>query len=150
MAQSMNGAWLALGVAGAVAAAGAVMGRSGSRDLLDKDMVEFLNRIEDFGDPEDGSVDVRMLIGVRMDQRTLDSLIERALEEELIERYDVGGGGVRIAISDNGFEHMIASRRSYSKYRQMTHDPVGERSDLLGRLVFDRKADLRRIRWARD
>ena len=31
MGQGTNGAWLALGVAGAVAAAGAVMGRVGSR-----------------------------------------------------------------------------------------------------------------------
>jgi hypothetical protein len=33
MAQGMNGAWIALGVAGAVAAAGAVMGRGGSRAI---------------------------------------------------------------------------------------------------------------------
>ncbi len=31
MAQGMNGAWLALGVAGAVAAAGVALGRGGSR-----------------------------------------------------------------------------------------------------------------------
>jgi hypothetical protein len=35
--KSMNGAWLALGVAGAVAAAGVAMGRGGSRNDEDED-----------------------------------------------------------------------------------------------------------------
>ena len=109
--ESMNGAWLALGVAGAVAAAGVAMGRSGSRGLLDRDMVKFLNKIEVLGDPEDGSVDVRMLLGGRINQRTLNSLIERALEEELIERYDVEGGGVRIVLADKAFDYLSATAK---------------------------------------
>ena len=119
MAQGMNGAWLALGVAGAVAAAGAVAGRKGSRGLLDRDMVKFLNKIQFLGDPEDGSVDVRMLLGGRINQRTLNSLIERALEEELIERYDAEGGGVRIVLTDKAYAYLSATAKAMYK-RSMT------------------------------
>ena len=56
--ESMNGAWLALGVAGAVAAAGAAMGRGGSR-----------NDDED-ADDEMGSMAYRSMAQIRRANKT--------------------------------------------------------------------------------